>query len=176
MHVHDGVDLLETRGFQYFTFYSYKHVQSITTTLLGSSVRLVSSWDRANLSDPGSRESSRRRTSSRGSGLVNHETTLTLSSSLKTSTGITGLEVHSNPLPALTATYQSTLHLLESIPSASVYRQATEAITRHRLSVVEKANGDISAVEKELGAMVEQTLVEAKDEEKLTGKMIEWKA
>lgn len=109
-------------------------------------------------------------------GCRSHRSKLTRSSALKTSTGITGLEVHANPLPALSATYQSTLNLLESIPSTSVYRQATEAITKHRLSIVQKANGDITAVEKELGAMVEQTLTEAKDEEKLTGKMIEWKA
>lgn len=98
------------------------------------------------------------------------------SNTLKSSTGITGLEVHPDPLPALAATYKSTLNLLSTIPSSSVYRQATEAITKHRLSLVEGANGNITAVEKELGRQVEETLVEAKDEETLAGKMIEWKA
>jgi NADH dehydrogenase (ubiquinone) 1 alpha subcomplex subunit 5 len=95
---------------------------------------------------------------------------------LKTSTGITGLAVHPDPLPALKSTYTSTLSLLSSLPATSVYRQATEAITKHRLKLVEGANGDIEAVEKGLGGIVETAIEEAKAEENLVGKMIEWKA
>jgi NADH dehydrogenase (ubiquinone) 1 alpha subcomplex subunit 5 len=97
-------------------------------------------------------------------------------STLKSSTGITGLAVHPDPLPALASTYKSTLSLLQSLPETSVYRQATEAITKHRLSLVESAEGDIVAAEKSLGGMVETSLEEAKAEEGVAGKMIEWKA
>lgn len=99
-----------------------------------------------------------------------------LSSTLKSSTGITGLAVHPDPLPALTSAYKSTLSLLQTLPATSVYRQATEAITKHRLSLVESAGGDIGVAEKGLGGMVETSLEEAKSEQALAGKMVEWKA
>lgn len=95
---------------------------------------------------------------------------------LKQSTGITGLEVHPKPLPALKALYSETLLGLSSIPSSSVYRQATEALTNHRLQVVEKAGDDITAVERELGQMVELTIQEAEAEKELVSNMGQWKA
>ncbi|KAH6917345.1 NADH2 dehydrogenase [Coprinopsis sp. MPI-PUGE-AT-0042] len=95
----------------------------------------------------------------------------------KRSTGITGLNVHPNPLPKLVETYKSTLSVLSSIPSTSVYRQGAEAVTKHRLSIVEKANGSISAVESELhDGQIEQTLDIATDELNLAKSMLEWKA
>ena len=94
---------------------------------------------------------------------------------LKASTGITGLEPVVDPIPVLRSAYQSTLSMLDNLPSTSVYRQATESLTKHKLSVLEKAGGDVSAVEAELGILAEQAIVEAKDEQGLVGKMIEWK-
>lgn len=95
----------------------------------------------------------------------------------KTTTGVTGLAVHSNPIPALTQTYKSTLEALAALPSTSVYRQGTEALTLKKLGILEKANGDISAVEKELDeGQIEESLLIASDELKLVGKMAEWKA
>lgn len=94
----------------------------------------------------------------------------------KASTGITGLAVHPDPLPALAGTYKSTQSLLSQIPETSVYRQATEALLKHRQAVIEKAKGDVALVEKELDmGQIEELLVSAKDEELLAGKMLEWK-
>ncbi|KAL7419227.1 hypothetical protein Q5752_006064 [Cryptotrichosporon argae] len=95
---------------------------------------------------------------------------------LKASTDITGIAVHPDPLPALKAIYASTLSTLGSLPPTSVYRQATEALTKHRLGVVEAANGDVAQVERALGGIVEETLIEARAEQGLVAKMIEWKA
>lgn len=96
---------------------------------------------------------------------------------LKASTGITGLAVHPDPLPALLSTYRSTLAILSQMPQEAVYRQATEAIINHRIKVVEASKGDIEHVEKELDAgIVEQLIQQATDEERLAGKMREWKA
>ncbi|PFH54513.1 hypothetical protein AMATHDRAFT_52126 [Amanita thiersii Skay4041] len=96
---------------------------------------------------------------------------------LKQSTGLTGLAVHQNPLPDLTKTYQNTLSLLASIPHSSVYRQGVEALTRHKLNIVQNANGDISMVEQQLNeGQIEQALDIAIDEYKLATKMVEWKA
>ncbi|KAK1925586.1 ETC complex I subunit conserved region-domain-containing protein [Papiliotrema laurentii] len=93
---------------------------------------------------------------------------------LKATTGITGLEPVADPLPVLRSAYQTTLNLLENLPSTSVYRQATEALMKHKLAVVEKAGGDVKAAEAELG-MAELAIEEAKTEQGLIGKMIEWK-
>jgi NADH dehydrogenase (ubiquinone) 1 alpha subcomplex subunit 5 len=95
----------------------------------------------------------------------------------KTTTGITGLSVHPNPLPELTKTYEATLTALEAIPKSSVYRQGVEALTQRKLSVIKSANGDVDAVEKALDeGQIEEVLGVAHDELKLVGKMAEWKA
>ena len=95
----------------------------------------------------------------------------------KTTTGITGLDVHANPLPLLAKTYENTLAALASFPATSVYRQGVEALTQHKLNIVKNANGDIEAVEKQLDeGHVEESLDIAQDELDLVNKMAEWKA
>lgn len=96
---------------------------------------------------------------------------------LRTSTGITGLAVHPNPLPELAKAYESTLSLLSTIPTSSVYRQGVEALTQNKLKIVQEAKGDVSVVEKQLDeGLIEQALDVANDELNLVSKMIEWKA
>jgi len=96
---------------------------------------------------------------------------------IRSSTGLTGLTVHPNPLPELTKAYESTLHLLSTIPETSVYRQGVEALTRNKLKIVQEANGDIAVVEKKLDeGLIEQALDVAKDELSLVSKIIEWNA
>ncbi|KAF7339435.1 NADH dehydrogenase 1 alpha subcomplex subunit 5 [Mycena sanguinolenta] len=96
---------------------------------------------------------------------------------LRSSTGLTGLAVHPDPLPALSQTYQNTLTTLAQIPSTSVYRQATEALIQKKLDIVKAANADIAAAEKGLDeGVIEESLLIAIDELKLASQMIEWKA
>ncbi|PLN79727.1 ETC complex I subunit conserved region-domain-containing protein [Aspergillus taichungensis] len=52
-------------------------------------------------------------------------------------TGLTGLQTHPSPRPTLIFLYTSTLQKLKSFPESSVYRQSTEALTNHRLQIVE---------------------------------------
>ncbi|RAH40516.1 complex I NDUFA5 subunit family protein [Aspergillus brunneoviolaceus CBS 621.78] len=52
-------------------------------------------------------------------------------------TGLTGLNTHPSPRPTLIFLYTSTLNKLKSFPESSVYRQSTEALTRHRLQIIE---------------------------------------
>ena len=52
-------------------------------------------------------------------------------------TGLTGLLTHGAPRSALIYLYTSTLRKLQTIPEHSIYRQATEALTKQRLSVIE---------------------------------------
>ncbi|KAK2785901.1 hypothetical protein FQN53_007277 [Emmonsiellopsis sp. PD_33] len=54
-----------------------------------------------------------------------------------TPTGLTGLLTHPQPRQALLGVYSDTLSKLKDIPESSVYRQATEALTQHRLKIVE---------------------------------------
>ncbi|GJJ78002.1 NADH dehydrogenase (ubiquinone) 1 alpha subcomplex subunit 5 [Entomortierella parvispora] len=101
--------------------------------------------------------------------------TRSLFSVVKKSTGIYGLPVHPDPRPQLISIYKDTLKTLEQIPSHAVYRQATSALTTHRLNVVE-ANEDIAKIEKTLDAgQIEEVVVQAAEELKLAGKMLEWK-
>ncbi|KAL9023060.1 MAG: hypothetical protein Q9196_007406, partial [Gyalolechia fulgens] len=51
-------------------------------------------------------------------------------------TGLTGLLTHPAPRSELLYLYTSTLSKLSRLPAHSVYRHATEAITKHRLSII----------------------------------------
>lgn len=51
-------------------------------------------------------------------------------------TGLTGLLTHASPRATLMYTYASTLDALAQLPESSLYRQSTEAITKHRMSIV----------------------------------------
>ncbi|TFK77060.1 hypothetical protein BDN72DRAFT_807434 [Pluteus cervinus] len=96
---------------------------------------------------------------------------------LKQTTGYTGLAVHPNPLPELIKTYESTLNVLASIPSTSVYRQGVEAFTQRKLKIVQEAQGDVASAEKQLDeGQIEESLDIASDELKLASQMVEWKA
>lgn len=96
---------------------------------------------------------------------------------LKRTTGIHGLNVHPDPLPALIKTYESTLSTLSSIPQTSVYRQSVEALVRSKLNIVKNSNGNVTAAEQRLDeGQIEEALDIAADELSLAAKMIEWKA
>ncbi|KZT30421.1 hypothetical protein NEOLEDRAFT_8249 [Neolentinus lepideus HHB14362 ss-1] len=95
---------------------------------------------------------------------------------LKSTTGLTGLAVHSNPLPELIKTYESTLSLLSKVPQTSVYRQGVEALTLHKLKIVQGVDGNVEEAEKQLDeGHIEEILEVAKGEESLVTKMLEWK-
>lgn len=53
-------------------------------------------------------------------------------------TGLTGLLTHPSPRSTLISVYRTTLEKLEKFPESSLYRQSVEALTKHRLSFVEK--------------------------------------
>lgn len=52
-------------------------------------------------------------------------------------TGLTGLLTHPAPRSALLYLYGATLDKLEVFPDHSVYRQSTEALTKHRMNIIE---------------------------------------
>jgi NADH dehydrogenase (ubiquinone) 1 alpha subcomplex subunit 5 len=54
-------------------------------------------------------------------------------------TGLTGLLTHPSPRSSLIYFYTTTLDKLKQIPESSVYRQSTEALTKHRLQIVEQS-------------------------------------
>ncbi|KAJ1642092.1 hypothetical protein IWQ61_010669, partial [Dispira simplex] len=73
--------------------------------------------------------------------------------------------VHPNPRPALLDLYKRTLSELETkIPQYAVYRQATEAITKHRMNIVEKTE-DVTEIEKIVGAGQIEELINAAETE-----------
>ncbi|KAJ2802998.1 hypothetical protein H4R20_003067 [Coemansia guatemalensis] len=97
--------------------------------------------------------------------------------SQKVTTGIVGLPVNPAARTQLIDLYKKTLEELRTkIPEKAVYRQSVEAITAHRLKVVEE-NEDSSVIEKLVNAgQIEELVCQAKDEIKLISKMAEWKA
>jgi len=54
-------------------------------------------------------------------------------------TGLTGLFTHPAPRPTLIYLYSSTLEKLKAFPASSLYRQSTEALTNHRLKIIQAA-------------------------------------
>ncbi|CAD6982786.1 unnamed protein product [Tilletia controversa] len=87
--------------------------------------------------------------------------------------------------PSISTASISTLSTLNALPEGTVYRQATEALTSHRLSVIENAlsqnktiNEDvIKSVEDKLDVgLIEEVVMQANDELGLVAKMIDWKA
>lgn len=72
-------------------------------------------------------------------------------------TGLTGILTHPNPRPTLIAVYNHTLTLLSQLPAHSVYRQSTENLTRHRLSLIEAVKpAGYEAYQQELDAAKER--------------------
>lgn len=62
------------------------------------------------------------------------------------------------------------------MPQSAVYRQATEALTQQRLSIVE-ATENLATIEQQLAAgQLEEVIEQAEDEEKLAKKMLDWRA
>jgi len=55
-----------------------------------------------------------------------------------TPTGLTGLFTHAAPRSTLLYTYSTTLEKLKQFPESSVYRQSVEALTKHRMSIIER--------------------------------------
>jgi len=95
----------------------------------------------------------------------------------KLTTGIHGIDVHPSPLPALTKVYEDTLSTLSQLPQGTIYRQGTEAVVRHKLNIVNAAQGDIEEAEKNLDeGQIEESLMIAQDELGLVAKMTEWRA
>ena len=53
-------------------------------------------------------------------------------------TGLTGLFTHPSPRSHLLFVYASILEKLEAFPESSIYRQSTEALTKHRMNIIEQ--------------------------------------
>ncbi|KAL8283281.1 hypothetical protein RQP46_005691 [Phenoliferia psychrophenolica] len=100
----------------------------------------------------------------------------------RTTTGLTGLAVHPQPLPSLLSLYSSTLAMVGQMPPSAVYRQSVESITKERIATIEQLGGDgaeasIQAVEAKLGVgLIEEVILMAEGELKLAAKMVEWKS
>ncbi|KAF9917114.1 hypothetical protein BX616_001890 [Lobosporangium transversale] len=98
-----------------------------------------------------------------------------LSAVTKKTTGLYGLPVHPDPRPHLITIYNDTLKTLEKFPDHAVYRQATTALTTHRLNIVQSIE-DIAKIEEALDAgQIEEVVVQAVEELKLADKMLEWR-
>ena len=106
----------------------------------------------------------------------------------KRTTGLAGLAVHPNPLPALESTYTHTLSTLKHMPESAVYRQSAEAVTQQRLDIVREAlksapfaNPTLSeyAIDQVVNKIdcgcVEELLQQAHAEFELAAKMIDHK-
>lgn len=90
------------------------------------------------------------------------------------STGITGLASNPRPRETLREIYKKTLVELTELPKHSVYRQATETLTKHRLDLTNKTE-DIDALEQAIGeGIIEQVIEAAESELRLVPQMKKW--
>ncbi|KAJ3215183.1 hypothetical protein HDU67_000751 [Dinochytrium kinnereticum] len=90
---------------------------------------------------------------------------------LKETTGIYGLPVHSNPRPELISLYGKLLHKIERIPAHSVYRKSVEAVTAHRLKIVE-SESLVERIEERIdNGQIEELIQQAQDELNLLSQM-----
>lgn len=72
-------------------------------------------------------------------------------------TGLTGLFTHATPRSTLMYVYHTTLEKLKAFPESSVYRQSTEALTKHRLQIIESAKPEgLEAWQERVRNLVEQ--------------------
>lgn len=113
----------------------------------------------------------------------------------KQTTELTGLAVHPTPFAALAETYDKTLKLLDTLPTESVYRQATIALTAARQNALREIqqrhaqalqSGGTNAILVEEAiqdfentvdqGQIEEVIIQAQDELHLTAKMLEWKS
>lgn len=89
--------------------------------------------------------------------------------------GITGLAPVQFPRPILLEKYNATLSVLSQMPTSSVYRKATEALTKQRIAIVEGTE-DINEIEQRVGSGLAEELIQiAQDELNLAQKMALWK-
>ncbi|KAJ2737227.1 hypothetical protein IW152_000248 [Coemansia sp. BCRC 34962] len=101
---------------------------------------------------------------------------LLLQATQKVTTGIVGIPVNPAARPQLIGAYKTTLDELKAkIPETAAYRKAVEAITAHRLKIVEE-NDDTAKIEELIGSgQIEELICQAEDEIKLISKMAEWR-
>ncbi|KAF2163935.1 hypothetical protein M409DRAFT_25712 [Zasmidium cellare ATCC 36951] len=72
-------------------------------------------------------------------------------------TGLTGLFTHPSPRTTLLYVYHSTLEKLKQFPEHSVYRQSLEALTKHRMEIVESVRpAGLSEWQKRVEPIVDQ--------------------
>eukprot|EP00518_Triparma_eleuthera_P002956 CAMPEP_0182453624 /NCGR_PEP_ID=MMETSP1319-20130603/611_1 /TAXON_ID=172717 /ORGANISM="Bolidomonas pacifica, Strain RCC208" /LENGTH=152 /DNA_ID=CAMNT_0024651571 /DNA_START=206 /DNA_END=661 /DNA_ORIENTATION=- len=83
----------------------------------------------------------------------------------KTSTGLVGLPVHPDPVPALKAANLKILEAVAPIPDSAGYKESITGITNFRLRVIEESEGDIDYIESEIDCgQIEELIVQAEDE------------
>jgi len=96
---------------------------------------------------------------------------------VKETTGLVGVPVVPNAVPILKALYERTLSdLSNQIDAGSPYRIDVEAITRHRLQILQQHESDIEAIETKIDCgQIEELIMQAEDELELIPVMASWK-
>ncbi|KAI9143293.1 ETC complex I subunit conserved region-domain-containing protein [Paraphysoderma sedebokerense] len=99
-----------------------------------------------------------------------------LQAAVKKTTGLTGIAPHPSPRTALISIYKETLENLSKLPSSSIYRQATAALTQQRLNIVEKTES-VDQIENAVDqGPIEMLVKQAEKERDLVQAVKEWKS
>lgn len=94
----------------------------------------------------------------------------------KVTTNLTRLAVAKNPHHLLGVFYSKSLRALAKMPTDYAYRKHTEQILLERAEMVKKFK-DVSELEKNIGCgQIEEVVIQAENELKLTRKILEWKS
>ncbi|XP_039274418.2 NADH dehydrogenase [ubiquinone] 1 alpha subcomplex subunit 5-like [Styela clava] len=91
----------------------------------------------------------------------------------KLTTGLVGLAVEANGKQKLALLYKRTLEIVGNMPQTAEYRQKTEAVTKHRQTILNKYT-DMALVEEHIGnGQIEELIIQAKNEHHLAREMAE---
>lgn len=99
-----------------------------------------------------------------------------MASAAKLTTNLTRLAVAKNPHHMLGVFYNKSLRALAKMPTDYAYRKHTEQIILERAEMV-KSTQDVLELEKKIGCgQIEEVIIQAENELKLTRKVLEWKS
>ncbi|XP_014238997.1 probable NADH dehydrogenase [ubiquinone] 1 alpha subcomplex subunit 5 [Trichogramma pretiosum] len=99
-----------------------------------------------------------------------------MSTIIKKTTGLTGLEPNSNARRSLSITYGKIIRLLEKLPENYLYKQYTKNLIQSRSEIINKTQSTTEIEDKIGCGQIEELLIQADNELKLLRDTMQWQS